>query len=87
MPKLKPSELDMACEIVTRNICAQGDINGCTTVQQKAARIGIAPATFSSRKQNPRMWRLEEIVRASIAFKCSIAWLVTDHKGEYKDKP
>lgn len=85
MSKLKPSPISAASEVVMRNICAQGEIYGCTTDKQKAEKIGIPPKTFSNRKNHPRTWRLEELIQASIAFKCSLAWLVTDHKGEYKE--
>lgn len=86
MPKLKPSPISAASEVVMRNICAQGEINNCVTDKQKAEKIGISRTTFSNRKKNPRTWRLEELVQASIAFKCSLAWLVTDHRGEYKEE-
>lgn len=87
MPKLKPSPISAASDVVMRNICAQGEINGCATDKQKAKKIGISPSTFSTRKKSPRTWRLEELIQASIAFKCSLAWLVTDHKGEFKEEP
>lgn len=86
MPKLKPSPIAAASEMVMNNICAQGNINGCKTDKEKAQKIGIPISTFSERKRNPRNLRLEELIQVSIAFKCSLAWLVTDHRGEFKDE-
>lgn len=82
MPKLKPSPIAAASEVVMRNIRAQGEINGCTTDAEKAKKIGMPLSTFSDRKRNPSSWQFDEIVQASIAFKCSLQWLVTDHRGE-----
>lgn len=82
MPKLKPSPITAASEVVMRNIYAQGKINGLDLDKQIAAKIGLPYSTFGYRKKNPRGWRIEEIVQATIAFKCSLAWLVTDHRGE-----
>lgn len=86
MPKLKPSPVTVASEVVMRNICALGDICGAKTNHEKAKKIGMSASTFSSRRKNPRTFRLEELILASMALKCSMAWLVTDHKGEFKDE-
>ena len=87
MSKLKPSPIEAASETVIRNICAQGAINGCKTDTEIAKKIGMSRTLFSVRKRNPRLLRLEEIIMASMSLKCSLAWLVTDHKGEYKYEP
>lgn len=86
MPKLKPSPVTVASEIVMRNICALGEICGAKTDREKAKKIGMSTSTFSNRRNNPRTFRLEELILASMAFKCSMAWLVTDHKDEFKDE-
>lgn len=86
MPKLTPSPMAAASETVMRNICAQGEINGAKTDKEKARKLGVPLSTFSYWKKNPQNLRLDVLVQASIAFKCSLAWLVTDHRGEYRDE-
>ncbi len=86
MPKMKLSPISEASEIVMRNICALAQINGYKTDAAIAKKLGISAPTFSLRRQKPQTLRLEEIVKASMAFKCSLAWLVTDHRGEFKDE-
>lgn len=85
MPKLKPSPVTATSEIVMRNICALGEICGAKTDGEKAKKIGMSASTFSERRKNPRNFRLEELIFASMALKCSMAWLVTDHSGEYRE--
>lgn len=82
MPKLAQLPMAAASETVMRNICAQGEINGAKTDKEKARRLGVSLSTFSDWKKKPDKMRLDILVRASITFKCSLAWLVTDHRGE-----
>lgn len=82
MPKLAQSPMAAVSETVMRNICAQGELNGAKTDMEKARRLGVSLSTFSDWKKSPDKIRLDILVRASMTFKCSLAWLVTDHRGE-----
>lgn len=86
MPKLKPSPIAEAGETVMRNICAQGAICGALTDKEIARKMGVPASTFSTWRNTPTRIGIKGLVMASLAFKCSLAWLVTDHKGEYKDE-
>jgi len=73
--------------MVMRNICAQAKLNGCENDAAIAKKLGMTASAFSYRKQKHCGMKLDDLVRASIAFKCSLAWLVTEHRGEFKEKP
>ena len=82
MPKLKPSEITAKSDIVNRNILSRGAYFGCQTCREFEERLGIGKSTIALRLANPRNWRLDELIKVCIAFKCSLQWLVTDHSGE-----
>ncbi len=84
MPKVKLSPMAEASEMVMRNICAQADINGCKNDAEIAKKLGMTTSTFSYRKKKGGI-KFEELVKASLVFKCSLAWLVTEHKAETKE--
>lgn len=85
MPKLKPSPIDEASETIMRNISAVAEINGCKTDKAIAKKIGMPASTFSTRRSSPCGLRLEEIIMISEVFKCSLSWLVSDHRRETKE--
>ncbi len=82
MPKVKLSPMAEACETVMRNICAQAEIRGLKTDAAIAKKLGVSPPTFSLRRQRPQTLKLEEVVKASMFLKCSLAWLVSEHEGK-----
>ncbi len=85
MPKVKLSPMAEACEMVMRNICAQAKINGCENDAAIAKKLGMTTSTFSYRKKKLGGLKFDELVKASLVFKCSLAWLVTEHKAETKE--
>ena len=86
MPKLKPSPIDKQTEIVHMNIVSRGVLFGCKTDREFGAKLNIDPGSFRNRRNNPRLWRLDELTKVCMVFKCSMQWLVTDHSGEIKEE-
>ncbi|MBP0985139.1 MAG: hypothetical protein J6A19_15590 [Oscillospiraceae bacterium] len=88
MPKIKPSPIKAQAEIVHNNIVYRGALFGCKTDRDFGGALGIDPTSFMHRRHDPRLWRLDELIRATIAFKCTLGWLMTDHTGQItEDKP
>lgn len=85
MPKLKPSPIKAQAEIIHRNIVSRGAYFNCFTDREFAKRLCMSAATFCNRRANPLSWRMDELIRVSITFKCSLGWLVADHSGELKE--
>ena len=86
MPKLKPSPITAAAEIVQRNIESRAcTLFGANTGKDVAARIGMAKETFRDKKRRPRTWTLEQLCMAAQALKVPLSWLMTDHSGEIKE--
>lgn len=82
MPKLKPSEITAKADIISRNILSRGAYFGCRTCREFEEKLGIPRTTFNKRIKNPREFTVEQLARVSLAFKCTMQWLVTDHSGE-----
>lgn len=82
MSKLKPTFIDTAMVTLSRNIAAAGAYNDCRTDQQFADKLGMKRDCYNRRKRNPRLWTFPELAMVANAFKVSLPWLVTDHKGE-----
>ena len=85
MPKLKPSPIKAQADIVHRNIVSRGAYFGCFTDKEFGARLGIAASTFCTRRANPSGWHLDELIKVTIAFKCTLKWLMEDHSAELKE--
>lgn len=84
MPKLKPTFIDKAEIILSRNITAAGAYSGCKTDQQFADKLGMKRDCYNRRKRNPRLWTFDELAMVADAFKVSLSWLVSDHSEEMK---
>ncbi len=84
MPKPKPSPIKAQAEIVQANIRARGAYFNCYTDREFEKKLGISNSTFCRRRANPQQWTLEQLIMISIALKCSLQWLMTDHSGEIK---
>ena len=82
MPKLQLSPSRAQAEIVHKNIVSRGAYFGCRTDRDFGKRLAINATSFGNRRANPQLWRLDELIRATVVFKCTLAWLVTDHGGE-----
>lgn len=82
MPKLKPSPIFEASDVVTRNVFSCAADRGCYSGKKISDKTGISEATISNRKRKPGNWQLQDLVKVSRAFKVSLAWLVTDHSNE-----
>ena len=82
MPKLKKSPMRQQMETVSANILARGAYFGCKSDGSYAKRLCIKESTFRTRRHDPSLWRLDELIRAAEQLKCSLAWLVTDHSIE-----
>ena len=82
MPKIQKSPTQEQAEIVHSNIVSRGALFGCKTDREFGKKIGISYSTFANRRNDPSSWRLDELVRASIALNCSLSWLMTDHSKE-----
>lgn len=86
MSKIKQSPITAAGEVIIRNIFAQGAMYGATTDEAISKKLGVPRSTVTYWRNNPSVIGVKGLVLASQAFKCSLAWLVTDHRGEYNDK-
>lgn len=87
MPKLKPSPVSAAAEIVQRNIESRAcTLFGVNTGKDVAKRIGMNESTFKEKKRKPRTWTLEQLALAAQALKVPLSWLMTDHSGEIKEE-
>ena len=82
MPKLKPSPIKAQAEIVQRNIESRGAYFGCRTDREFAERLGLSSSLICRHRAAPRMWTLEQLIKVSIAFKCTLQRLMTDHSDE-----
>ena len=85
MAKLKKSPAAEQAEMVQRNIYSVAALCGCRTNRDIAERIGLSHVTITNREKNPALWRLDELIRVSSAFGCSLEWLLTDHRKEKND--
>lgn len=79
MPKLAPTPFQASASVVQANIRSRGAWFGCCNDVQIAKKIGMSNSTYHYRKVNPTSWTLEELIKISILFKCSLEWLVADH--------
>lgn len=82
MSKVKQSETAKMMQIVQRNIESRCAYFGLKTDKEISERLNIPKSTYADRRNNPRVWNLEQLVMLSIALKCSPQWLFTDHSGE-----
>ncbi len=82
MSKVKQSETAKMMQIVQRNIESRCAYFGLKTDKEISAKLNIPKSTYADRRNNPRVWTLEQLVMLSIALKCSPQWLFTDHSGE-----
>lgn len=85
MPKLKPSPIKAASEIVQQNIKARGAYFNCRTERDFAAKFGMSQSTYHDKSTEPRKWKLEELVMVAMALKVPLSWLMIDHSGEIKE--
>ena len=82
MSKVKQSETAKMMQIVQRNIESRCAYFGLKTDKEISGKLNIPKSTYADRRNNPRVWTLEQLVMLSIALKCSPQWLFTDHSGE-----
>ncbi len=82
MPKLKQTPLAQIGETVQRNIASRGAFFGLKTDRDFAERLNMSHSTYRSKRIEPRLWTLADLVRLSVVLKCPLQWLVTDHSGE-----
>lgn len=85
MPKLKPTLIRAQADIIHRNIVSRGAYFNCFTDKEFGQRLGMSATTFCNRRANPTGWRVDELIKVSITFKCSLGWLVQDHSNELKE--
>ena len=85
MPKLKPSAISVAADIVQKNITARGAYFGARTDEQFAKLLSMPKSTYAGYRKEPRRWPLERLIMAAMALKVPLSWLVTDHSGEIKE--
>ncbi len=86
MPKLKPSPISAAAEVVKQNIIARGAYFGARTDREFAKLLSIPQTTYTNYRNNPRLWPLERLIMAAMALKVPLSWLMTDHSGEIKEE-
>lgn len=82
MPKLKPSPIDAMTQHITRNIKSRAYELGIETDKELCKRTVMSQKTFCYRKKEPCTWSIEELSRVAVVLKCTLSWLVTDHRGE-----
>ena len=85
MPKIKPTAVAAAVDIVRVNIESRSAVFNCRTDKQIAKKLNMPSSTYADRRKNPRLWTLEQLILASMALKCTLNWLLTDHSGEIKE--
>lgn len=85
MPKLKPSAISAAADIVQKNITARGAYFGVRTTREFGKLFGMPHTTYNYLKNNPRSWTLEKLTIVAMALKVPLSWLMTDHSGEIKE--
>lgn len=85
MPKLKPSPVAAAADIVQRNIESRCAYFKLKTDKEISEKLQMPKSTYADRRNNPRAWTLEQIVMVSISLKCTPQWLFTDHSEEFKE--
>ena len=84
MPKIKPTAVSAAADTVRRNIEARAAEFDCRTDGEISEKLHMARSTYAYRRNHPRSWTLEQLILASMALKCSLGWLLTDHSGEIR---
>ena len=85
MPKLKPSAISIAADIVQKNINARGAYLGARTDRELSKLLGIPASSYCRYKNNPRTWTLERLAMVATTLKVPLSWLVTDHSSEIKE--
>lgn len=85
MPKVKQSQVAEMMSIVKSNIESRCAYFGLKTDKEISERLNIPKSTYADRRNNPRVWNLEQLIMLSLALKCSPQWLFTDHSGEMRD--
>ena len=72
-------------DTVRRNIEARAAEFDCRTDGEISEKLHMARSTYAYRRNHPRSWTLEQLILASMALKCTLNWLLTDHSGEIKE--
>ena len=86
MPKLKPSAISAAADIVQKNIAARGAYFGARTDRDFAKLLCMPSSTYGDYRREPRRWPLDRLIMAAMALKVPLSWLMTDHSGEIKEE-
>ena len=84
MPKIKPTAVSAVADTVRRNIEARAAEFDGRTDGEISEKLHMARSTYAYRRNHPCSWTLEQLVFASMALKCSLGWLLTDHSGEIR---
>ena len=82
MPKIKPTAVAAAVDIVRINIESRSAVFNCRTDNQIAKKLNMPNSTYADRRKNPRLWTLEQLIMVAQELKCTPQWLLTDHSGE-----
>lgn len=84
MPKIKPTAVAAAVDIVRVNIESRSAVFNCRTDKEIAKKLNMPNSTYADRRKNPRLWTLEQLIMVAQALKCTPQWLLTDHSEEIR---
>ncbi len=79
MPKLKPTPQKEIEEQLVKNIRALGNFNGYRYDKEIAKRVHIPKSTFGVKMNDPRTFKVSDLVQIALAFRVPITALFDEN--------